>query len=71
MLHTAIFSDVMHRNFNSKRLAPANTISTGGADPFTQSLEGATCLDTEWTQNPIVRSDICVGATRVCLRHKL
>lgn len=44
-----------------KRLAPANTISIGGADPFTQGLEGVTYLGTEWIQNPIVRSDIGVG----------
>ncbi|KAL2216910.1 putative ABC transporter [Thermoascus aurantiacus ATCC 26904] len=43
-----------------KRLAPANTISVGGVDPFKQGLEGVTYLGVEWVLNSVVRSDIDV-----------
>jgi CCR4-NOT complex subunit CAF16 len=43
-----------------KRLAPSNTISICGADPFKESLEGVTYLGLEWVLNPIVRNDIAV-----------
>ncbi|KAF4119634.1 CCR4-NOT complex subunit CAF16 [Geosmithia morbida] len=43
-----------------KRLAPGGTILVGGADPFTQGLEGVTYLGLEWVLNPIVRTDIGV-----------
>lgn len=43
-----------------KRLAPANTISIGGLDPFKDGLEGVTYLGLEWVLNPIVRTDIGV-----------
>lgn len=45
---------------SGKRLAPANTISIGGVDPFTTGLEGVTYLGMEWVLNPIVRNDILV-----------
>ncbi|KAH8431238.1 putative ABC transporter [Aspergillus melleus] len=41
-----------------KRLAPKDTISIGGKDPFTDGLEGVTYLGMEWVLNAIVRSDI-------------
>lgn len=41
-------------------MAPANTVSIGGIDPFTSGLEGVTYLGLEWVLNPIVRSDIAV-----------
>ncbi|GJN85981.1 CCR4-NOT regulatory complex component [Purpureocillium lilacinum] len=43
-----------------KRLAPSNTISICGVDPFKESLEGVTYLGLEWVLNPIVRNDIGV-----------
>ncbi|KAL1901563.1 CCR4-NOT regulatory complex component [Ceratocystis pirilliformis] len=43
-----------------KRLAPANTISICGLDPFKDGLEGVTYLGLEWVLNPIVRTDIGV-----------
>lgn len=43
-----------------KRLAPSNTISVGGLDPFKDGLEGVTYLGLEWVLNPIVRTDIGV-----------
>ncbi|KAI9898314.1 hypothetical protein N3K66_006674 [Trichothecium roseum] len=43
-----------------KRLAPSNTISICGVDPFKQGLEGVTYLGLEWVLNPIVRTDIGV-----------
>lgn len=45
-----------------KRLAPSNTITVGGIDPFQQGLEGVTYLGVEWVLNPIVRTDIDVPA---------
>lgn len=41
-------------------MAPADTVTVGGLDPFTNSLEGVTYLGLEWVLNPIVRSDIAV-----------
>lgn len=43
-----------------KRLAPGDTISIGGVDPFKVGLEGVTYLGLEWVLNPIVRNDIGV-----------
>ncbi|KAK4167997.1 P-loop containing nucleoside triphosphate hydrolase protein [Cladorrhinum sp. PSN259] len=43
-----------------KRLAPKNTISVAGVDPFTTGLEGVTYLGLEWVLNAIVRTDIGV-----------
>ncbi|KAI9158682.1 ATP-binding cassette (ABC) transporter [Paramyrothecium foliicola] len=43
-----------------KRLAPSDTISICGVDPFKESLEGVTYLGLEWVLNPIVRNDIPV-----------
>lgn len=43
-----------------KRLAPAQTISIGGLDPFKDGLQGVTYLGLEWVLNPIVRTDIGV-----------
>lgn len=43
-----------------KRLAPSGSISVGGADPFTDGLEGVTYLGLEWVLNAIVRTDIGV-----------
>ncbi|RYC64410.1 hypothetical protein CHU98_g1775 [Xylaria longipes] len=43
-----------------KRLAPSNTISISGVDPFKEGLEGVTYLGLEWVLNPIVRTDIGV-----------
>lgn len=43
-----------------KRLAPSDTISICGVDPFKQGLEGVTYLGLEWVLNPIVRTDIGV-----------
>jgi CCR4-NOT complex subunit CAF16 len=43
-----------------KRLAPSQTISICGVDPFKESLEGVTYLGLEWVLNPIVRNDIPV-----------
>ncbi|KAF4978124.1 hypothetical protein FZEAL_5456 [Fusarium zealandicum] len=43
-----------------KRLAPSNTISIHGVDPFKETLEGVTYLGLEWVLNPIVRNDIGV-----------
>lgn len=45
-----------------KRLAPSNTITVAGIDPFQQGLEGVTYLGVEWVLNPIVRTDIDVPA---------
>lgn len=44
-----------------KRLAPSDTISICGVDPFKQGLEGVTYLGLEWVLNPIVRNDIGVN----------
>lgn len=43
-----------------KRLAPSNTITIGGVDPFKEGLEGVTYLGLEWVLNPVVRTDIDV-----------
>ncbi|OTB05753.1 hypothetical protein M426DRAFT_319433 [Hypoxylon sp. CI-4A] len=43
-----------------KRLAPGNSISVSGVDPFKEGLEGVTYLGLEWVLNPIVRTDIGV-----------
>jgi CCR4-NOT complex subunit CAF16 len=48
------------RLLSGKRLAPTNTISIGGVDPFSHGLEGVTYLGLEWVLNPIVRTDIDV-----------
>ncbi|KAJ5266562.1 hypothetical protein N7478_009370 [Penicillium angulare] len=48
------------RLVSGKRLAPNNTISIGGKDPFKDSLEGVTYLGVEWVLNAIVRTDIDV-----------
>ncbi|KAI9741871.1 MAG: CCR4-NOT regulatory complex component [Cirrosporium novae-zelandiae] len=48
------------RLLSGKRLAPNNTISIAGVDPFKESLEGVTYLGLEWVLNPIVRTDIDV-----------
>ncbi|KAL6245136.1 CCR4-NOT regulatory complex component [Rhinocladiella similis] len=48
------------RLLSGKRLAPADTISIGGVDPFAAGLEGVTYLGLEWVLNPIVRTDIAV-----------
>ncbi|KAH8733413.1 P-loop containing nucleoside triphosphate hydrolase protein [Ilyonectria robusta] len=44
-----------------KRLAPSDSISICGVDPFKESLEGVTYLGLEWVLNPIVRTDIGVN----------
>lgn len=41
-------------------MAPTNTISIGGKDPFKDGLEGVTYLGVEWVLNSIVRTDIDV-----------
>lgn len=41
-------------------MAPANTVSIAGVDPFAHGLEGVTYLGLEWVLNPIVRTDIDV-----------
>ena len=41
-------------------MAPSNTISLGGTDPFAQQVAGVTYLGLEWVLNPIVRTDIAV-----------
>ncbi|KAB5550959.1 P-loop containing nucleoside triphosphate hydrolase protein [Coniochaeta sp. 2T2.1] len=43
-----------------KRLAPRNTISVSGKDPFAEGLDGVTYLGLEWVLNAIVRTDIGV-----------
>ena len=48
------------RLLSGKRLAPTNTISIAGVDPFKEGLEGVTYLGLEWVLNPIVRTDIDV-----------
>ena len=48
------------RLLSGKRLAPTNTISIAGADPFKVGLEGVTYLGLEWVLNPVVRTDIDV-----------
>lgn len=48
------------RLLSGKRLAPSNTISLGGKDPFKDGLEGVTYLGVEWVLNSIVRTDIDV-----------
>ncbi|KAJ5902720.1 ABC transporter [Penicillium taxi] len=48
------------RLLSGKRLAPSDTISVGGMDPFKDGLEGVTYLGVEWVLNPIVRTDIDV-----------
>ena len=45
---------------SGKRLAPTNTVSIAGVDPFKEGLEGVTYLGLEWVLNPIVRTDIDV-----------
>lgn len=45
---------------SGKRLAPTDTISIAGVDPFKEGLEGVTYLGLEWVLNPIVRTDIDV-----------
>ena len=44
-----------------KRLAPSDSISICGVDPFKEGLEGVTYLGLEWVLNPIVRTDIGVN----------
>lgn len=44
-----------------KRMAPSDTISICGVDPFKEGLEGVTYLGLEWVLNPIVRTDIGVN----------
>jgi CCR4-NOT complex subunit CAF16 len=41
-------------------MAPANSVSIAGVDPFKHGLEGVTYLGLEWVLNPIVRTDIDV-----------
>ena len=41
-------------------MAPTDTVSISGIDPFKQGLEGVTYLGLEWVLNPIVRTDIDV-----------
>lgn len=48
------------RLLSGKRLAPTDTISVGGKDPFKDGLEGVTYLGVEWVLNSIVRTDIDV-----------
>ncbi|KAJ5873568.1 ABC transporter domain-containing protein [Penicillium subrubescens] len=48
------------RLLSGKRLAPTNTITVGGVDPFKDTLEGVTYLGVEWVLNSIVRTDIDV-----------
>ncbi|KAL2786054.1 P-loop containing nucleoside triphosphate hydrolase protein [Aspergillus keveii] len=48
------------RLLSGKRLAPSNTISIAGKDPFKEGLEGVTYLGVEWVLNSIVRTDIDV-----------
>lgn len=43
-----------------KRLAPTDTITVAGKDPFKDGLEGVTYLGMEWVLNNIVRTDIDV-----------
>jgi CCR4-NOT complex subunit CAF16 len=39
-------------------MAPKDSISISGVDPFKDGLEGVTYLGVEWVLNPIVRTDI-------------
>ncbi|KAL1963175.1 hypothetical protein VTN77DRAFT_8608 [Rasamsonia byssochlamydoides] len=48
------------RLLSGKRLAPTDTISVAGVDPFKDGLEGVTYLGVEWVLNSIVRADIDV-----------
>ncbi|KAK5941659.1 CCR4-NOT regulatory complex component [Knufia obscura] len=48
------------RLLSGKRLAPRDTITINGLDPFTANLTGITYLGVEWVLNPIVRTDIDV-----------
>ncbi|KAF2269738.1 P-loop containing nucleoside triphosphate hydrolase protein [Lojkania enalia] len=48
------------RLLSGKRMAPADTVSIAGVDPFKFGLEGVTYLGLEWVLNPIVRTDIDV-----------
>ncbi|KAK5167733.1 CCR4-NOT regulatory complex component [Saxophila tyrrhenica] len=48
------------RLLSGKRMAPSNTVSIAGIDPFATGLEGVTYLGLEWVLNPIVRTDIAV-----------
>lgn len=48
------------RLLSGKRLAPTDTVSIAGIDPFKCGLEGVTYLGLEWVLNPIVRTDIDV-----------
>ena len=41
-------------------MAPTDTVSIGGVDPFKEGLEGVVYLGLEWVLNPIVRTDIDV-----------
>jgi CCR4-NOT complex subunit CAF16 len=50
----------MLRLMSGKRMAPINSVSIGGVDPFLHGLEGVTYLGMEWVLNPIVRNDISV-----------
>lgn len=48
------------RLLSGKRLAPTDTVSIAGVDPFKEGLEGVTYLGLEWVMNPVVRTDIDV-----------
>ncbi|RAH72757.1 putative ABC transporter [Aspergillus aculeatinus CBS 121060] len=48
------------RLLSGKRLAPTDTITVAGKDPFKDGLEGVTYLGMEWVLNNIVRTDIDV-----------
>ncbi|KAK5100030.1 CCR4-NOT regulatory complex component [Exophiala xenobiotica] len=48
------------RLLSGKRLAPRNTVTINGIDPFSSNLTGITYLGVEWVLNPIVRTDIDV-----------
>lgn len=48
------------RLLSGKRMAPINTVTISGRDPFKEALEGTTYLGLEWVLNPIVRTDIDV-----------
>lgn len=48
------------RLLSGKSLAPTDTITVGGKDPFKEGLDGVTYLGVEWGLNSIVRRDIDV-----------
>ncbi|CAD6501786.1 BgTH12-07915 [Blumeria graminis f. sp. triticale] len=48
------------RLLSGKRLAPSNTISINGLDPFKESLDGVAYLGLEWLSSPFVATDIGV-----------